>query len=121
MCVSHKLSFIYNWTQVINLILELNEAQHPIVLLSKSMKTLEYVLKPGLLFSNIVGSLYVWKIRFSRLFRGRNNRRCFCVELVKRGVKRLPVHWYSVDIFFSYSGPSGILGDSECGDMAFSP
>ena len=25
-------------------------------------------------------------------------------------VKHLPVHRYSVDIFFSYSGPSGILG-----------
>ena len=42
---------------------------------------------------------------FSRLFRGRNSCRCFCVVLVKL----LPVHRYSADIF-SYSGPSGILG-----------
>ena len=43
--------------------------------------------------------------RYSRLFRGRNSCRCFCVELVKL----LPLYRYSVD-FFSYSGPSGILG-----------
>ena len=34
---------------------------------------------------------------FSRLFRGRNNRRCFCVGLL------LPVHRYSVDIFIFWS------------------
>ena len=45
---------------------------------------------------------------FSRLFRGRNSCRCFCVELVKF----LPVHRYSVDIF-SYFGPSGILDSDE--------
>ena len=45
---------------------------------------------------------------FSRLFRGRNSCRCFCVELVKL----LPVHRYSIDIFL-YSGPSGILGSGE--------
>ena len=44
-------------------------------------------------------------MRFSRLSRGRNSCRCFCVELVKR----LPVHRYSIDTF-SYSGASGILG-----------
>ena len=44
-------------------------------------------------------------LSFSRLFRGRNSCRCFCVELVKR----LPMHRNSVDIF-SYSGPLGILG-----------
>ena len=57
------------------------------------------------LYSNIVDSLYIRGIRFSRLFRGRNSCRCFCVELVKL----LSVHRYSVDIF-SYSGPSLILG-----------
>ena len=44
-------------------------------------------------------------ISFSRLFRGRNSCRCFCVELVKL----LPMHRYSVDIL-SYSGPLGIFG-----------
>ena len=43
---------------------------------------------------------------FSRLFRGRNSCRCFCVELVKL----ILVHRYSVANFFSYSGPSGIFG-----------
>ena len=47
----------------------------------------------------------MYGIGFSILFRGRNSCRCFCVELVKL----LPVHQYSV-VFFSYSGPSGILG-----------
>ena len=45
---------------------------------------------------------------FSRLSRGRNSCRCFCVELVKL----LSVHRYSVDIV-SYSGPSGILGSGR--------
>ena len=41
---------------------------------------------------------------FTRLLRGQNRCRCFCVELVKH----LSVYQYSVDIF-SYTGPSGIL------------
>ena len=45
---------------------------------------------------------------YSRLFRGCNSFRCYCVELVKL----LPVQQYSVDIF-SYSGPSGILGSDR--------
>ena len=45
---------------------------------------------------------------FSRLFRGRNSCRCFCVEFVKL----LPVHRYSVDIF-PHSGLSGIWGSVE--------
>ena len=53
-------------------------------------------------------------IRFSRLFRGHNSCRCFCVELVKL----LPVHRYSVDIF-SYSGPSRILGSNEKQNIAY--
>ena len=53
---------------------------------------------------DLVGSLYFGKIRFSRLFRGRNICRCFCVELVKL----LHVHRYSVDML-SCSDPSGIL------------
>ena len=52
-------------------------------------------IKPSLLFSYIVGYLYFWRIRFSRLFWGHNSCRCFCVELVKH----LPVHRYSVNIF----------------------
>ena len=52
-----------------------------------------------------VGSLYFGRICFTRLFRGRNSCRCFCVELVKLH----HMHRNSVDIF-SYSGPSGILG-----------
>ena len=35
---------------------------------------------------------------FSRVFRGRNSCCCFYVELVKL----LPVHRYSVDIFFKF-------------------
>ena len=35
------------------------------------------------------------KLNFSRLFRGCNSCRCFCMELVKL----LPVHQYGVDIF----------------------
>ena len=52
-----------------------------------------------------VGSFYILRIRFSRLFGGRNSCRCFCVELIKCH----PMKRYSVD-FVSYSGPSGILG-----------
>ena len=50
-----------------------------------------------------------WPSVFTRLFRGcnkgRNNCRCFCVELVKL----VPVHQYSAEIFI-YSGSFGILG-----------
>ena len=37
------------------------------------------------------------KANSSRLFRGCNSCRCFCVELIKL----LPKHRYSVDIFYS--------------------
>ena len=43
---------------------------------------------------------------FTRLFSGRNSCCCFCVEFVKVFL----MHRYSADIFFSISGPSGILG-----------
>ena len=46
-----------------------------------------------------------WPSFFTRLFRGCNNCRCFCVELVKL----VPVHQCSVDIFL-YSGSFGKLG-----------
>ena len=46
-----------------------------------------------------------WPSVFTTLFKGRNNCRCFCVELVKL----VPVHQYNVDIFL-YSGSFGILG-----------
>ena len=39
-----------------------------IVTLSISYHEHLYLRKPSLLFSNIVGSLYFWRIRFSRLF-----------------------------------------------------
>ena len=62
-------------------------------------------IKPSLLFSHLVGSLYFGKIRFSRLFRGRNSCRCLSVEFEKI----LHVHRYSVDML-SFSDPLGILG-----------
>ena len=52
-----------------------------------------------------IKNIFFQQLRFSRLFRGRNSCRCFCVEFVKLP----PVHRYSVDIF-SHSGPSGING-----------
>ena len=51
---------------------------------------------------------------FSRLFRGRKSCRCFCVELVKP----IPVHRYSIDIFFisylSYQLHCCALPDKRC-------
>ena len=43
-------------------------------------------------------TLFVKDLFFSKLVRGRNSLRCFCVELVKH----LSVYHYSVDIFFIF-------------------
>ena len=56
----------------------------------------------------IVCSLYFWRIRCSRLLRGRNGCRCFCVKLLKH----LPVI-LTIVFIFSYSGPSGIVCSDE--------